>query len=222
MAQSTANTQDLVPIEEIRNDTVILRGGKILKVLMVDGVNFSLKSEEEQNIITYAYQNFLNGLDFPIQIVVHSRKINIEKYLDELGVRQKEEPTPLLQNQIGEYREFVRSFVKDNAVMEKSFFVVVPFSGSVISKSAATGVLGNIFPFFGSRKSTKDAATTQKEEEFTEHVSQLDQRVNQVVAGLESVGLEVMPLTTQSLVELFYNFYNPETVEKKGAQMNTQ
>src|SRR5882724_4835355 len=149
MAQNTANTQDLVPIEDIRNDAVILKSGKILKVLMVDGVNFSLKSEEEQNIITYAYQNFLNGLDFPIQIVVHSRKINIEKYINELEARQREEQTPLLQNQIGEYREFIRSFVKENAVMERSFLVIVPFAGFAISKSAATGALGKLFPFFG-------------------------------------------------------------------------
>jgi len=215
MPSNSANTQDLVPIDEIRDNTVVLKSGRLLKVLMVDGVNFSLKSEEEQNAITGAYQNFLNSLDFSIQIVVHARKVNIDEYLVGLEKRRLEETSALLQNQIDEYREFVRSFVKDNAVMERAFLVVVPFSGFTLPNTSS-GALGGVLSFFGKKKPNETELKKKSDENFSEHVSQLDQRVAQVTAGLEAVGLEVLALENQALIELFYNFYNPETVEKKG------
>src|SRR3990167_1661705 len=135
MAGTPANAQDLVVLEEITKSTIVLKGGRLLQIVMVGGVNFSLKSEEEQNIMTYAYQNFLNSLDFPAEIIVHSRKINVDKYLASLEERQSKEQSALLQSQIGEYREFIRSFVKDNPIMAKSFFVVVPFSPSAIPQA---------------------------------------------------------------------------------------
>ncbi|MEK7608373.1 MAG: hypothetical protein AAB495_02245, partial [Patescibacteria group bacterium] len=119
MATDFANSQTLVEIADIRNNTVILKDGTLRKVLIVGGVNFSLKSQQEQDLITGAYQNFLNSLDFPFQTIIHSRKINIQKYLDDLEKRRVEEPSPLLQNQIAEYREFVHQFIQENAIMEK-------------------------------------------------------------------------------------------------------
>src|SRR3989344_3093593 len=122
------NTQDLVAIKEIKESTLVLKDGGLRQIIMVGGVNFALKSEMEQNILTQGYQNFLNSVSFPLQVVIHSRKVNIEKYLDELLVYQTAETSPLLKNQAEEYREFIRSFVQKNAIMEKSFFVTVPFA----------------------------------------------------------------------------------------------
>src|SRR5260221_9919722 len=92
------NSLDLVNIKEIRENTVILKDGGMRQIIMVGGVNFALKSESEQNIITQGYQNFLNGVDFPLQIVVHSRKVNIDKYIEELLARRSEEHTSELQS----------------------------------------------------------------------------------------------------------------------------
>ncbi|MEK7077127.1 MAG: hypothetical protein AAB967_02750 [Patescibacteria group bacterium] len=225
MATNFANTQDLVSIEAIRESAVVLKGGKILKVVMVDGVNFSLKSEEEQNIITFAYQNFLNSVDFPLQIIIHSRKINIEKYLAGLEEKERAEPAALLQNQIAEYREFIRAFVKENAIMQKTFFVVVPFfSLAIPSVGQAAGFLAKVFPF--GRKKNASAVNAEAAEErelrFRENLSQLDQRVSQVVSGLQAGGLDAVVLDDENLVELFYNFYNPEAVEKKEIKMPEQ
>ena len=128
MPKDFANSQDLVFLDEVRDSTIVLKDGTMRQVVMVSGINFSLKSEGEQSAITAGYQNFLNSLDFPIQIIIHSRKINIEKYLSDMDARMREEQSPLLQNQISEYREFVRKFVEENAIMGKSFLVVVPYA----------------------------------------------------------------------------------------------
>src|SRR6185436_15901746 len=127
MPGNFANSQNLVSIKDIYKGTLLLRNGSLCQILMIGGVNFSLKSEQEQNLLTVAYQNFLNSIDFSIQILIHSRKINIDHYLEDLGKRLAEEPSPLLQNQISEYREFIRQFVSENAIMEKMFLVVVPW-----------------------------------------------------------------------------------------------
>src|SRR5574340_1113860 len=102
-------TQQFVDIEEIREGVVYLKNGGMRRVLMVSGVNFELKSEEEQGIITMTYQNFLNSLDFSMQFVIHSRKLNINSYLQKLKDLEKEQSNEMLQNQVEEYIEFIRS-----------------------------------------------------------------------------------------------------------------
>lgn len=213
-----ANTQDLVPIEEIHDNTVVLKNGAMRQVLMVSGMNTALKSEDELNLITSSYQNFLNSLDFPLQIIVHSRKVNIEKYLAGLEERRRLEPSAILQSQISEYREFISGFVHENDIMEKTFLVVVPFSPNIVSGKAAVSGIEKLFPFFGGKKDAKtekEKEKTEKEVAFKENLNQLSQRVNQIIDGLRVIDLEAAVLGDEELVELFYNFYNPETVERE-------
>ncbi len=214
MPKNAANTQDLVEIENIRQSTVILKDGSLRQVVMVGGINFYLKSEEEQNLITQAYQNFLNSLNFQIQIVVHSRKINIERYLRNLDERKTKEQSALLQDQISEYQEFIRRFVSDNAIMSKTFFVVVPFYPLTASLPAKSAI--GFLPFLRKKAPAKEEqASAGERKEFEENLLQLTQRVNQVVEGLSQIGLTAVVLNDEQLLELFYNFYNPETVEKE-------
>jgi type IV secretory pathway VirB4 component len=207
------STQQFVDVEEIKNGVVRLKGGGLRAVIMVAGINFELKSEEEQDIITNAYQDFLNSLDFPIQILIHSRKLSIDKYLKSVEERKEQEPSELLRNQIDEYIEFVRSFVKENEIMTKTFFVVVPYEGAGVEK-----VKKGIFSIFGSKKSGKE----EEKETFEQQVIQLNQRVDQVLEGLERIGLRAVALNDDELVELYYNLYNPETTEKKIAKEDSQ
>jgi len=211
MAKNLANAQALVEIEDVRQNTLILKDGGLRQVLIAGGINFSLKSEEEQNIITQTYQNFLNSLDFQIQIIVHSRKINIEKYLGTLEERRSQEPSSLLQDQIAEYEEFIRGFVRENAIMTKSFFIVIPWSPIVLPGKET---FFSSLPFLRRKKEEKEAVK-EKEEGFEENLAQLNQRVNQVVEGLATVGLEAIVLDDEQLIELLYNFYNPEATEKE-------
>lgn len=219
--QDAGNSLDLVDIKEIKEKTVIVKDGSFRQLVMVGGVNFSLKSDSEQTIITQAYQTFLNSIDFPLQIVIHSRKVNIDRYIQTLLVRKEAESSPILQNQIDEYAEFIKGFVQKNAIMEKIFLVVVSFypvvgEGSIKSASSAFSSL----PFFGKKKTTAtEQQAKNKEDEdktFKEHLEQLNQRTAQVTSGLLSIGLEATVLGDEQLVELFYNFYNPQTIEQKN------
>ena len=180
-----SNAQDLVAVENIRDNTVILKDGALRQVVLVGGVNFSLKSADEQNLLIAAYQNFLNGLNFPLQIVIHSRKINIENYLKSLDERRAEEQSGLLQSQIAEYEEFIKKFVAENAIMQKSFFVVVSFTP--VALPSKSGFL-NSLPFFGDGKAQKEKAAEDKEVAFQEGLEQLKQRTSQVLSRVRERG----------------------------------
>ena len=186
------NSQDLVGVDGIKSSTIVMKDGSLRQVLLVGGLNFQLKSEEEQNSISAAYQNFLNSIDFGIQVIVHSRKVNIDKYLKNLDDKVKEEPSPLLQNQISEYREFIRQFVQDHDIMSKSFFVVVPFYPTTVA--AATGGIASSIPFLSKKPTAeqKKVSEEEKDVEFKKNLEQLGQRVDQVIQGLSSGGLEVL------------------------------
>ncbi|MFA6136225.1 MAG: TraC family protein [Candidatus Paceibacterota bacterium] len=200
------STQRFVDVEEIKNGVVVLKGGALRAVIMVSGVNFELKSEDEQDIITSTYQDFLNSLDFSLQIVIHSRKLNIENYLKKMEEIRNKESSELLRNQIDEYVSFIRSFVKENEIMTKNFFVVVPYEAA-----GAGEIKKGFFGLFGSKKSQ----AKEKQESFDQMALQLQQRVDQAVSGLERIGLRAVALNDDELVELYYNLYNPETVEKE-------
>jgi len=201
------STQQFVEVEDIKDGVVILKNGSLRSVLMVSGINFELKSEEEQNVVSYTYQNFLNTLDFSVQLIIHSRKLNIENYLNKLAERYNQETNELLKNQIAEYIEFVKSFVELNAVIAKTFFAVVPYDPIVIPGGGK-----KILSFLKFGLKTK---TPVLEQTLEQKISQLNQRIEQVINGLSQIGLRVVALNDEELVELFYNLYNPEAMEKR-------
>ncbi|MDO8536934.1 MAG: hypothetical protein Q7R94_01665, partial [bacterium] len=151
--------------------------------------------------------------DFSLQIIIHSRKVNIEKYLEGLSKYSSSETSALLLNQTEEYREFIRGFVQKNSIMEKSFLVVVPFYPLNLPTQQS---MVSSLPFMKKSKEAEEKAKETARANFNESLAQLKQRVAQVVEGLFSVGLEAAVLNDEQLIELFYNFYNPETVEKEG------
>jgi type IV secretory pathway VirB4 component len=215
--QDAGNSLDLVDIQDIKQSTVTVKDGSFRQIIMVGGVNFALKSEMEQNIITQGYQTFLNGIDFPLQILIHSRKVNIDKYIQTLTDRREVEQSPILQNQIDEYTKFVQGFVEKNAIMEKVFLVVVSFYPTSALPGAKS--VSGIMSMFGGKKKTPATETAQHAEAadklFSENLAQLSQRTTQVKSGLLNIGLEATVLEDEQLIELFYNFYNPQTVEHK-------
>lgn len=210
------STQQFVPIKEIKDGVVYLKGGGLRRVLAVGGINFDLKSEEEKQIILGSFQSFLNTLDFSLQIFIHSRKINIDAYLAQMEGRTAEEQNELLKIQIADYVEFLRSFVKDNPITMKSFYAVVPYDAAKIS-SPAKGLLG-LFqkkPAAGQTASPGGQKQVEQRVDDQKKLFQLGQRVDEVTQGLEGIGVHAEPLDDQALTELFYNLYNPELVEKE-------
>ena len=205
--QQSKSTQQFVDIKEIKDGVVILKNGGLRRVLMVSGINFELKSEEEQNAIIYGYQDFLNSLDFSIQIVIHSRRLNIDAYLEKLEERLKLETNELLRSQIDEYIQFVSSFVAENEIMTKTFFVIIPYDIIQIPKGGQK-VLQLV-------KSGTPSAGHSIDQSLEEKIRQLDQRTDQVLQGLTQLGLRAVILNDEELIELFYNLYNPAAKKKE-------
>lgn len=207
-------TQEFVEIDRVQGGVIFLKNGALRRILLVAGVNFDLKSEEEQRVIIAAYQNLLNSLKFSLQFFVHSRRINIESYLARLEERSPLETNELLRSQITEYVSFIKSFVGQNPIMTKNFFVVVPFDPIILPPMNAS-FFSRLFGFGGQSAIAADAETKKRRDD--DNVDQLAQRVSQVIAGLAEIGLRAVPLGNEEVVELFYNLYNPESQERKVA-----
>lgn len=203
-------TQEFVDIKSIDRGVITLKNGGLRQILIVSGMNFDLKSEEEQQVILSAYQSLLNALHFSVQFFIHSRRLNIETYLENLRGRLTEEKNELLRNQISEYIEFIKAFVEKNPIMTKTFFVVVPFDPVTIPGADSSGFFG----FFGAAKAPSE--NPEETHAQKEHREQLSQRVSQVTTNLTQIGLRAVPLQDDEIVELFYNLYNPESKERKA------
>lgn len=203
-SQKGKPSQSLLTISEMRDGIVILKDGTMRAILMISSVNFALKSEEEQNAIVYAYQDFINSLDFSIQLTVSSRKMDITPYLEEVKRLRDLQKNELLHLQMTEYINFVGELVKGSNIMTKTFFVTIPFS---VAQSKKEGFFSKI------GKGAKGAAGKHvvSDIEFEHNKTQLMHRVEQVAIGLRGIGLRVVPLKTQELLELFYNYFNPLT-----------
>ena len=199
MAKSS--TQDFLQIEQIREGTIILKNKLLRGILMVSSLNFALKSDDEQSAIVYQFQNFLNSLDFSCQILVQSRKINITGYIDKLKKLEKEQTDELLQIQTSGYREFIESLVKAGTIMNKNFFIIVPFSLSETKQNEKKGIF----------KAPKIPKLT--EEEFQRSKIQLQQRMEFIILGLRRCGLKAIPLTTPEIIELFWGLHHPNQAE---------
>lgn len=205
---AVAATQRYLDIEEMHDDVLVLRDGTIRAVLLVSSVNFDLKSEDEQIAVIQSYTQFLNALDFPLQIVIQSRKFNIDDYLSRLKEIEKQQTNDLLRLQTAEYRQYIGELVELADLMSKRFYVVIPYSP--IEKQRRR--------FFGSLRSVFSPATTihLRQQQFLEYKNELFKRVDFVIEGLANVaGLKSVVLDTQGLIELFYNSYNPQTSEQQ-------
>ncbi len=189
-------------IGEIKNDTVIMKDGTLRAVLLVSSINFALKNEDEQNAIVSSYVSFLNGLDYPLQVLIQSRKLQIKPYIEKLIGREKEQTNELLRAQIADYRSFVTQLVELGEIMSKQFYVIVPYDP-----------LSNKNKSFWARltEALNPAVTVRlKTDRFLKRKHDLDMRVRQIESGLSSMSLTVVQLDTQSLIELFYSSYNPD------------
>ncbi|PID51827.1 MAG: hypothetical protein CR972_05115 [Candidatus Moraniibacteriota bacterium] len=195
------STLKYVDIKTIKDGVVVLNNGAMRAVLLVSSVNFDLKSSDEQTAIIGAYQNFLNSLDFPVQIVVSSRKLNITPYAEMLKEKVQEQHNELLKIQIVEYREFIKNLTEVTNIMSKSFYLVVPFAPV---EDESEGMLGRI-----SKAVHPSQDIAEREELFETYKNQLWQRVDHVAAALGGTGLHFTTLTTDELIELYYGMYNP-------------
>lgn len=204
MASLNKPTQEFVPIQEIRDGVIIMRDGSMRVILLASSVNFALKSQDEQSAIMFQFQNFLNSLDFSLQIFLESRRLDIRPYLALLAERQKQQVSDLMRIQIKEYANFIKSFTENVEIMTKNFFVVVPYIPLKLDFSKGKGMLG------GSKKVKGE----EKNDSFEEARIQLDQRTSVVSGGLSRCGIRTALLGTEEIVEVFYKLFNPGDMDK--------
>jgi hypothetical protein len=203
----TPSTQAHLPFNEIREGIVIMKDGTLRQVILVSSINFALKSEDEQKGIIQGYVSFLNTLDFELQIVIQSRKLNIEKYLAKLEGLARQQDNELLRKQTLSYRSFVAKLVEDADIMDKKFFVVVPYSPySKKRKNFWTRLQEVLQP-------AKIVSLSQAK--FEKYRTEMDRRLGSVTNGLKGIGLQAQVLDTQALIELYYNVYNPITKQTR-------
>ncbi|MBI1974529.1 MAG: hypothetical protein HYS51_01610 [Candidatus Zambryskibacteria bacterium] len=208
MATTTNATQEFVPIKEVRDGIVLLKDGGMRAILLCSSLNFSLKAEDERNAILMQFQDFLNSLDFSIEILVQSRKLDIRPYIALLENQLKAQTNNLMKIQVREYIEFIKNFTENTNIMTKNFFIVVPYSPAFIN----TGAVGGIGSKLG--LSTPKEKAGNAEASFEETRSQLEERLSVVEQGLVRTGIRVARLGTEEIIELFYKAFNPGETEK--------
>ncbi len=209
MMQKTVGkpTQDFVPIKEVRDGFAILKDGSMRALVMASSVNFALKSEDEQGAILFQFQDFLNSLDFSVEIVIQSRKLDIRPYIALLEERRKVQTNDLLKIQTQEYIGFVKKFTDDTNIMTKSFFIVVPYAPAMLQKG---GSGRGMF----SKKGAAEEQEKKADEIFEENRAQIEERVSVIEQGLSRTGIRVVQLGTEEIIELFYKLFNPGDTEK--------
>jgi len=209
MAINARATQDFVPIKEVREGIILLKDGGLRAIVLANSVNLSLKSSEEQKATILQFQNFLNTLDFPIQINVQSRKLDIRPYLLLLENRMKVQNEPLLKLQTKEYSEFIKNFTDTVSIMTKNFFIIVPYTETSF-RSSNEGIMEKLF-----KKRSEKELKLEEKIDFEEKRSQLEQRVSIIQQGLSRCGIKSAQLGTEEVIEVYYKVFNPGELEGK-------
>lgn len=196
-------TQSFLRLSEIKNDCVVMQDGTLRAILTVSSTNFDLKSQEEQNSLIFSYQRFLNSLEFPIQILMQSRKMEVSAYIEKLKKIAEKQTNELLRVQTMEYIDFVSRLIENASIMNKNFYVIVPLGESILPAAAGffSSLLGN-----GKAKETSERIAN-----FEKAAEKLSLRVNAVQANLNGAGVRAERLNTEQIMQLYYNSYNFES-----------
>jgi hypothetical protein len=203
----SGSTQKHIPVSEIHDDIIVMKDGGLRAVLLVSSINFALKGQDEQDALIAGYVSFVNTLSFPLQIVIQSRPLNLDEYLAELKRVEQQQSNQLLRVQIADYHDFLKELLELGDIMTKRFYVVVPYSASAEEKKSFWQRLLQLF--------SAARAITLSKTKFAQQRDELLRRIELVTSGLSSLGLTIVQLDTQSLIELIYNSYNPQIIDSQ-------
>ena len=208
------STQNMLQIAEIRDGIVIMNDGSFRSVVMVKSINFDLMSRQEQEAVEYNYQNFLNSLYFPIQIFIRSQKVDIAPYLEKLDKIRSEHDNMLLALLMDDYIGYITALAQQTNIMDKKFYVVIPFFPHIDVQKALTQSK-NFVTGFSDLFNNKEQHVVINEEDLEKAKTELRTRVQAVLSGLLQSNIQALPLDTQELIELFYDTYNPDTATRQ-------
>lgn len=210
--ESPTSTQSTLLISELRDNMVIMKDGSFRAVVTCKSINFDLMSEAEREGVEYSYQNFLNSLKFTTQILIRSQRVDIGPYIEKLMDIRRSNDNMLLGVLMDDYINFIDVLSQAANIMDKSFFVVIPYYSSVDAEKVLQQTK-NLFKSFGKTKTP--AVTRIDRATYDKAVTELNNRVDSVVAGLTQIGIHSVRLNTKQLAELYYNFNNPDTAVRE-------
>jgi hypothetical protein len=206
-ARNLPSTQSFIEISNIVEDIVILNGGNACLVIEASATNFALLSPEEQDARIYAYASLLNSLSFPIQIVIRSKKIDISNYLKLLDVEREKTQNPSLGKQIGLYRDFVKELVKVNTVLDKKFYLVIPYSS--LEKGAS-----------GARETLKPGIN--QDNFLIGAKASLHSKAESIHSQLKRLSLKARTLDEEQLTKLYYDIFNDAVIDHAQSAQTTK
>ncbi len=208
------STQNTLQIAEIRDGIVIMNDGSFRAVVMAKSINFDLMSPAERDGVEFSYQGFLNSLYFPIQIYVHSQKVDMRPYIEKLDKIRSEHDNMLLALLMEDYINYINDLVSQTNIMNKQFYIVIPFfpiadvqKAITQSKSFFTGIV-DMF-------NSKEQHVVINEQDLEKAKDELRNRIQAILGGLQQCGINGLPLDTQELIELYYDVYNPDTATRQ-------
>lgn len=208
------STQNMLEIAEIRDGIVIMNDGSFRSVVMVKSINFDLMSPQEQESVEYSYQSFLNSLYFPIQIFIRSQRVDLQPYIERLDKIRSEHDNMLLALLMDDYISYIDQLSVQTNIMDKKFYVVIPYFPHVDVQKAITQSKNFVTGFMG-LFDTKDKHVVINESDLEKGKTELRNRVQAVLSGLLQSGIQGLPLDTQELIELYYDTYNPDTATRQ-------
>lgn len=206
------STQNNLDIAEIRDGLVIMNDGSYRSVIMAQSINFDLMNPQEREAVEYSYQAFLNSLYFTVQIYMRSQKVDMRPYLEKLEKAKNDQENMLLSLLMEDYIYFITDLVQQTNIMDKKFYIIVPYSPIIDPKEAinkSKKAVGEVFSIFKFKKTTR--VININEQELEKAKTELTNRVQGVVNSLINVGMQAVPLSTEELIDLYYSFYNPGT-----------
>lgn len=212
LTEDPLSTQATLMFSELRDSLVIMKDGSFRAVVACQSINFDLMSETEREGVEYSYQNFLNSLNFTVQILVRSQRVDIGPYIERLIQMRRNNDNMLLGVLMDDYINFIDVLAQEANIMDKSFFIVIPYYASA-DLEAAVQQTKNFFKAFGKNKGP--GVTRINRDVYNKAIDELNNRVETVISGLYQIGIQSVRLNTKELSELFYNFNNPDTAVRE-------
>lgn len=189
-----ASTQDHLGLEDVSHNLILKKDGSAAMALQVSAVNFGLLSEDEQDAIIYSYAALLNSLSFPIQILIRSQKKDISDYVKLLQKQEQSQTHPILKKRINQYRRFIENIVKERRVLDKKFYIIIPFSHADLGLNPGTNI-----------------SSLDKSYLLQKAINTLEPRRDHLLRQLARLGVAAKQLSTQQLIQLLYAIYNPDS-----------
>lgn len=209
------STQNSLQVAEVRDGIVIMSDGSFRSVVMLKSINFDLMSQQEQEAVEYSYQGFLNSLYFPIQIFIRSQKVDLQPYIEKLDKIRTEHDNMLLAMLMEDYLVYIDQLAQQTNIMDKKFYVVIPYSPRPESAKKALGDSKNFMTGLMDMFNQKEVHVVINENDLENAKNELRNRVQAVMSGLNQCGVPGLPLDTQELIELYYDTYNPDTATRQ-------